>query len=831
MPGTSTFRAYCRLQTVGATLFWLLLTALPVSAQIQGYGKDATGGAGQSVCTVTSSAASGAGSFDSCLSQGANRTIQFAVASVAAGTSKYLRSNTTIDGCANGQNGVTIDSSGGTGRSVIIEGPTSNVIVRCIRFVGSGTTSEGSDLLSLDGTGGQISRVAVDRSSFISSPDGALDITGDVSDLTVQKSLFYGTALTQLIKYDTRMRISLHHNVYTAGGERNPQIKGDATKIDFVSNVVNANTLTADSYGTLLSNGNSSSDSAGNVQINVVANAYVGTNGNLKITTESGASAAGIYIAPNNYCSPASNCPASPASTPFTVAAGYEVTPTLPGCMVANMLPAVGAPNRSATDTQRINAVAAALPNSCGSASMPTLSINDVSVTEGNAGTTTATFTVTLSAAATSTVSVNYATANGTATAGSDYVATSGTLTFPAGTTTKTVPVTVNGDTTVEANETFVVNLSVPVGATLADAQGTGTITNDDVACTSSLQISIADKSITEGNTGSQLVAFPVTLSGASNCTVSVSYATANGTATAGSDYLAVASTVAFAPGVTTQSVYVTVNGDKVLESNETFLVNLSAPSGATLLDSQAVGTIVNDDVAGFSANDVTVVEPVSGTVTATFTVTLAPAASVATTIAYATANGTATAGSDYVAKSGTLTFAAGVTTQTVAVVVNADAVREAIETFTLNLSNPTGGPAIADPQGTGRIYNTGAYFTLTPCRLIDTRNAAGALAGPALKGNTARTFTLAGACGIPANARALVLNATVTSPTAAGDLAIYPAGVAPPLTSVINYTAGRTRANNLTVSVNAQGQVTVRCDQATGTTVQFILDVDGYYQ
>ena len=110
---------------------------------------------------------------------------------------------------------------------------------------------------------------------------------------------------------------------------------------------------------------------------------------------------------------------------------------------------------------------------SSGSA-LPTLSINDVSVAEGNSGTSTARFTVTLSAASTSTVTVNYATADATATAGSDYVSKSGTLTFAAGTTSQFVDVVVNGDTTVESNETFVVNLSSPVGATIATRQGWG---------------------------------------------------------------------------------------------------------------------------------------------------------------------------------------------------------------------------------------------------------------------------------------------------------------------------------------------------------------------
>ena len=108
------------------------------------------------------------------------------------------------------------------------------------------------------------------------------------------------------------------------------------------------------------------------------------------------------------------------------------------------------------------------------------LSINDVTVTEGNAGTANATLSVTLSPAATGTVTVSFATANGTATAGSDYVANSGTLTFNPGETVKTVTVVVNGDTTVEGNETFFVNLSAPSGATISDGQGQGTITNDD---------------------------------------------------------------------------------------------------------------------------------------------------------------------------------------------------------------------------------------------------------------------------------------------------------------------------------------------------------------
>jgi CSLREA domain-containing protein len=111
---------------------------------------------------------------------------------------------------------------------------------------------------------------------------------------------------------------------------------------------------------------------------------------------------------------------------------------------------------------------------------LPAIVINDVAVAEGNAGTSTATFTVTLSAASAQTVTVQYATANGTATAGSDYVTTNGTLTFNPGVTSQPVNVTINGDTVLEQGETFFVNLSNPANAVVTDPQGLGLILNDE---------------------------------------------------------------------------------------------------------------------------------------------------------------------------------------------------------------------------------------------------------------------------------------------------------------------------------------------------------------
>ena len=173
---------------------------------------------------------------------------------------------------------------------------------------------------------------------------------------------------------------------------------------------------------------------------------------------------------------------------------------------------------------------------------------------------------------------VHFATADGTAsTADGDYVAKTGTVHFDAGVTTQTVSVVVNGDTKVEPNETYSVNLSGATnGATISHASGVGTIVNDDAPAGS---VAISDATITEGNNGSQLETFTVTRSGG-NAAFDVHFATADGTATtADGDYVAKTGTVHFDAGVTTQTVSVVVNGDTKVEPNETYNVNLS---GAT---------------------------------------------------------------------------------------------------------------------------------------------------------------------------------------------------------------------------------------------------------
>ncbi|TLX21877.1 putative Ig domain-containing protein [Thermomonas fusca] len=226
---------------------------------------------------------------------------------------------------------------------------------------------------------------------------------------------------------------------------------------------------------------------------------------------------------------------------------------------------------------------------------LPNLTINDVTASEGNAGTTNFTFTVSLSApAGPGGVSFDIATANGTATLGVDYVAQSLTgQTIPAGSSSYTFTVLVNGDALNEPSETYFVNVTNVTNAIVADGQGVGTIVNDDPLPS----MSINDVTVVEGNAGTTSAVFTVTLSAASGQTVTANYATADGTATAGSDYTASSGTLTFAPGQTTGTLTVLVTGETVPEASETFFVNLSGAANATISDNQGVGIISNDDV------------------------------------------------------------------------------------------------------------------------------------------------------------------------------------------------------------------------------------------
>jgi methionine-rich copper-binding protein CopC len=328
------------------------------------------------------------------------------------------------------------------------------------------------------------------------------------------------------------------------------------------------------------------------------------------------------------------------------------------------------------------------------------------SVTEGNTGTQTVSFQVSMMETSSQPVRVNYATVDGTATAGSDYVSTAGTLTFAPGELSKTITVPINGDTLYEPNETFRMVLSNPVGSWILNgsSSGTATITNDDVQPLPVMTIS--DVSQAEGSgSGTSGFHFFVTLSRAATSAVTVNYTTASGTATSGSDFTPASGTLTFAVGETVKEVVVPVVRDATQETSETFTLALSGLTGsATLQDASGLGTLLNDDVT-VAVNDVNVTEGNAGTTAATFSLSLSGASPLPVSVNFSTADGSASAGTDYQAATGTVTFAPGETVKRVTVLVNSDTLVETAENFQLVLSSPVY-VTILDGQGTGTINN-----------------------------------------------------------------------------------------------------------------------------
>lgn len=341
---------------------------------------------------------------------------------------------------------------------------------------------------------------------------------------------------------------------------------------------------------------------------------------------------------------------------------------------------------------------------------LPTLSIDSPSIVEGDDGTTTLTFTVTASATSTSAITVDYATADGTAVAGSDYVATSGTLTIAAGQTTGTIVVTINGDRVIEPNEAFSLVLSNPSQATLgAAATGTGTIVNDDNAGTFALA---GDVSASEAS-GAQT--FTVTRTGGSIGEATISYTVAgSGTNPAdATDFGGALPTgsVTFADGETSKTIAIPVSDDATFEPDETYTLTLSGTSAGTIGQATATGTIVNDDAsppAGTFSLSGDVSESEDGG-TQTFTVVRTDSTFGSATISYAvTGSGAHPAdAADFggALPTGTVTFADGETSKTITIPVSTDTTFENDETYTLTLTGTTGG-AIGQATATGTIEN-----------------------------------------------------------------------------------------------------------------------------
>lgn len=294
--------------------------------------------------------------------------------------------------------------------------------------------------------------------------------------------------------------------------------------------------------------------------------------------------------------------------------------------------------------------------------------------------------TVNRTGATNGTVSVDYSFTDITATNNADYAGTNGTLSFTNGVTSLTIDVPITNDSTIEANETFRVSLGNVSGGILTAVSNTVvTILEDD----SSIAFTTNVWSVTEVATNMLLT---VKRTGGTNSTVTVDFLTIDATATAGADYTATNATLTFDPGQITKTINVPLSNDSSVEGDETFTVALTNITGtAAILGSYTNSTVTikdNDSVFNVLTNAMSAAENVGTTVV---TVRRTGGVVATATVQFASANGTATAGTDYTANSGTLTFKPGETNKTISIKITNDTAAESDETLTVTLSNPTG--------------------------------------------------------------------------------------------------------------------------------------------
>ena len=386
------------------------------------------------------------------------------------------------------------------------------------------------------------------------------------------------------------------------------------------------------------------------------------------------------------------------------------------------------------------------------------ITIDDVSLVEGNSGTSAFIFTVSIDKTATEDITVVADTSGVSATGGGvDFTDVTGqTLTILAGQTSTTLTVDVTGGNLVEIDETFTVDLSDariggavdPTRVAIADGQGLGTITNDDTAT-----IAIDDVTLVEGDVGNQAFIFTVSIDKTASEDITVVADTSGISATGGGvDFADVTGqTLTILAGQTSTTVTVDVTGEDLAEIDETFTVDLSDAriggvvdaTRATIGDGQGLGTITNDDTATISIDDVTLVEGDSGTSAFVFTVSLDKAASQDITVVADTSGISATGGGvDFADVTGqTLTILAGQTSTTVTVDVTGEDLVEIDETFTVDLSDARIGgvvdatrATIGDGQGLGTITNDDTGLSIA---------ADDAVKDEGDSGTTAFTFTV----------------------------------------------------------------------------------------
>jgi hypothetical protein len=332
---------------------------------------------------------------------------------------------------------------------------------------------------------------------------------------------------------------------------------------------------------------------------------------------------------------------------------------------------------------------------------LPAVSVSDSSCIEGDFGVQKMVFIVELSNISSEVVTVEYSVASDSASNGSDFEGKTGVLVFPPGLLTQTLFINIIGDRIDEVNESFILKLKSVSHGVIGRGEAFGLIIDDDDLP----EISVSDKTVVEGDSGSSVLIMPVKLSRPSSRTVRLNYKTSDVSAISGVDYEEKNGQLVFLPGVTNQVIIVNINGDTLVEENEVFRVEIYNPFNAVLIDKSAICLVLNDDGATIDFDDVSIVEGNGGIRFADLNVRLSIASSRSVSVDYFTVDNTALSPDDYDSKSGSIKFPPGSLVQKISVPINGDLIDEVNESFYIRLTNSFNA-TIRKDQGTVSIVD-----------------------------------------------------------------------------------------------------------------------------
>jgi chitinase len=596
---------------------------------------------------------------------------------------------------------------------------------------GTGTITNddgGGPTVSINDPVGVVEGTNVVFTVTVSPTTQAIDVTYSTADGTAKAPGDYTAQTAQVLNFPINSGASQTKTITVATiNDALDEIDTETFSVN-ITNATNSTVIDSDGIGSIQDNDaiptltiddKSGAEASGSLGFTIALSAISGRDVTVNVSTADGSAVAG-----SDYTVGASSVviPAGTLSVPYGVALVDDSQNEGTENFIVNLTaPTAATCTGGAADCSGTGTIT-------DDDAQPTLSVGSATVTEGTGGTANLEFPLTLSAASGRAVTVTYSTANGSggsgATSPADFTgATGATAIIPAGSTTGKIVVPIVTDSTDETDETFTVTMTAADFATLGTATATGTINDDDGP-----GLSIGDVTVAEGSAGTSTASFVATLSAVSPQDVTFIVNTADGTATAGSDYVGISGgTGTITAGQLTTTVPVTVTGDVVDESDETFQVVLSGVTDASLTDSSGVGTITDDDGPTISIGDRTVTEGSSGTTAAAFTVTLSAVSVQAVTMRVDTSNGTASAGSDFTGiTNGTLTIPPASTTGTITVQVTGDVLDEAdLESYSVVISNPTGA-TILDGTGAGGITDDDATPTLSIGDIVVTEGSSG---------------------------------------------------------------------------------------------------------